>query len=121
MSNLKERWSDHEQVNVDDVASKEVETYIEKIEKVTESTASDQNTQTQQPADSQGQQALVSLPHTKSASEEKKKIILPMSEGTLIEGLKAGPDFGLRWLAEWCLMMIKKYPNRVFYSPVEHD
>lgn len=120
MSNLKERWSDRELTSVDDIALKEVEGYIEKIEKTTEVTVSDQNSQTQVVVNQSPVITQTQLRTTNNA-EEKKQIVLPISERKLVEGLKESPNLGLRWLAEWCLLMIKKYPTRVFYSPVEHD
>lgn len=98
-------------------AVREVESYIEKIEKQTEKTIQDK----------QGNQTVVSDLSTRGQSDDVKKsavavadvkkIVLPLSETDIMTGFKSGVFEGLRWLSEWCVMMIKKYPGRVFYSP----
>lgn len=48
-------------------------------------------------------------------SGKKTKIVLPLTEVELKQGLHHKVFDGFRWLAEWCNWMIKKYPGRVFY------
>lgn len=104
------------QPNVDEVALREVESYVEKIEKQTETSISDDknNNSSNVPLVSQKGQSSNTNQNDLSA---KKKIVLPIVESEVVDGLKAKPSLGLKWLSEWCLMMIKKYPGRVFYSP----
>jgi hypothetical protein len=94
--------------------------YVEKIEKQTE---------TQQPANTQPTQA--SSPNDSSvkdmgkivsaqfAVQIKPNITLPLDQREVVEGLHHRVWEGVRWLSEWCVMMIKKYPGRVFYLPPE--
>lgn len=48
-----------------------------------------------------------------SATAKKPKISLPLSKSGLVVGLKKGVGEAVRWLAEWCLRLIKIYPDRV--------
>ena len=98
----------------DNLASQEVESYIERVEKATEKTASDSNNDNSGSAPLPQQQP---SPQSLMVKSEKSKIFLPVSQSDLQIGLKEKTSFGIKWLAEWCLMMIKKYPGRVFYSP----
>lgn len=99
--------------DIDTIAQQEVDNYIEHIEKKTETQdAQSQSNQQQTVADDQQNQApAVSV----RPIEEKKNIVLPLQKEEISAGLHSNVASGLRWLAEWCLMMIRKYPGRVFY------
>lgn len=98
------------------LAVREVESYIEKVEKSTESTIKDnQNNQVGNATvvdQVQGNKTLTPL----VTDPNLKKIVLPLTEGDIVQGFKGNVFQGIRWLSEWCVMMIKKYPGRVFYS-----
>jgi hypothetical protein len=97
----------------------EVDGYIEKVEKGTE-VVMDQGLgavgKTNLPNSSKqtyvdmGQLVVQSL-----GGQQKAKVILPLTEEELKLGLHRKIVDGFRWLAEWCQMVIKKYPGRVFY------
>lgn len=53
------------------------------------------------------------------ASQTRPSIVLPMTQNEMEEGLHQKVWKSVRWASEWCLMMIKKYPGRVFYLPPE--
>ena len=93
--------------------------YVEKIEKQAE-TQQPANTQPQQPqtkkADVNDMGKIVSA---QFAIETKPNITLPMNQPEVVEGLHHKIWEGVRWLSEWCVLMIKKYPGRVFYLPPE--
>jgi len=94
--------------------------YVEKVEKQVE---------TQQQANQQPQQPKVSSQTTSDdmgkivsaqfAVQTKPKITLPLNQEGVLDGLHHSPWEGIRWLSEWCVMMIKKYPGRIFYLPPE--
>lgn len=93
--------------------------YVEKVEKQVE-TQQSTNTQPQQP---QEKKAVVNdmgkIVSAQFAIETKPNITLPMSREEVVEGLHQKIWKGVRWASEWCVMMIKKYPGRVFYLPPE--
>jgi len=93
--------------------------YVEKVEKQAE-TQRPTNAQPQQPqtkkADVNDMGKIVSA---QFAIETKPNITLPMSQREVVEGLHQKAWRGVKWAAEWCVMMIKKYPGRVFYLPPE--
>lgn len=101
---------------VDEVALKEVENYIEKVERQTEKSAADnnglQNNVGVRPSVNDTQTPIL----VGVADKKLEPIVLPITQKMLEVGLKDNPTSGFKWLAEWCLMMIRKYPNRVFYS-----
>lgn len=105
------------QLTPDEIALKEIQGYIDRVETQTETQQPQQITQ--QPV----QQPVQDLPVTSQTSvgamstEVKPKIQLPLDQAEVEGGLKKGVVEGIRWLAEWCVMMIKKYPGRVFYLP----
>jgi len=94
--------------------------FVEKVEKQVE---------TQKPASVQSQQPTATKQTTADdmgkivsaqfAQQTKPNIVLPESEQEVVEGLKHKVWESARWLSEWCVMMIKKYPGRVFYLPPE--
>ncbi len=107
---------------IDEIALGEVENYVEKVEGSTERTMSDnQNQQTQSNQSQQQNQVMLnSVAGSSTIKQDTKKIVLPIDEPVMYFGLRSSPSVGIKWLAEWCLMMIKKYPGRVFYSPTSN-
>ena len=97
------------------LAAAEVESYIEKIEKQAET----KPPTTPQPAQPTGGTTLADDAAKKAMSMapaiQKQTIILPLDEEGVKRGLHHKVIDGIRWLAEWSLYMIKKYPGRVFY------
>jgi hypothetical protein len=100
-----------------------VEGYIERIEKQSESQAQvpnnnpvvqDDSTKTS-PIPDMGQ-----LVASQMAQKTGGKIMLPLAKDELDVALHQKIGEGVRWLGEWCLMMIKKYPGRVFYLAKDH-
>jgi hypothetical protein len=100
----------------------EVQGYIEKIEKKSEVVTDQGNVGMVQPVGVQTQSPMNNDMATVVAQSIQKQgkpnIVLPLTEVELQEGLHHRVIDGIRWLAEWCRLMIKKYPGRVFY-PVE--
>ncbi len=118
----KEQLTPTEPKTIDEIAMSEVDNYIEKVEGSTERTASDNQSQQQQTNQIQPQTQSVQTSNVIGGNQQKevKKIVLPIDESVMRYGLKSKPAVGVKWLAEWCLMMIKKYPGRVFYSPTNN-
>ncbi len=118
----KEQLTPIEPKTVDEIAMSEVDNYIEKVEGSTERTVSDNQSQQQQTNQIQPQSQVVRVANLNGGNQQKetKKIVLPIDESMMQYGLKSKPAVGVKWLAEWCLMMIKKYPGRVFYSPTSN-
>lgn len=111
----KERESS--QLSVDETALKEVEGYIERIEKKTEnlvdkSGLSQSGTVSQAPTvtDDMGKTIMAA-----SKMSGKQRIVLPLDEEEIRKGLHHKMIDAVRWLAEWSVYIIKKYPGRVFY------
>ena len=105
-------------LSADEMALKEVDGYIEKIEKKTEvqpnQTGVTQVGSTTPPpsvSDASGKMIM------SSKSSAKPKIILPLDEEEIRQGLHHKMIDAIRWLAEWSVYIIKKYPGRVFYRP----
>jgi len=80
---------------------KEVANWLEKVEKGDVYLA-------KPVTDDQTGQTLVTAP-----SAQQPKIVLPLTRGQLIAGLKQKMNQAIRWLAEWCLRLIKMQPNQV--------
>ena len=101
----KEQLTPTEPKTIDEIAMSEVDNYIEKVE-----------------GSIQPQTQSVQTSNVIGGNQQKevKKIVLPIDESVMRYGLKSKPAVGVKWLAEWCLMMIKKYPGRVFYSPTNN-
>ncbi len=99
------------------LAAIEVEGYIEKIEKQAETKPPMAPAQPMQPtggttpADDAAKKVMSMAPKL-----QKQTIILPLDEEGVKRGLHHKVIDGIRWLAEWSLYMIKKYPGRVFYA-----
>lgn len=83
----------------------EVEGWLEKVEK--------EDSQLQQPvADQTTGQVIL------DDSQQQKpgfKVILPMSKDEVDKGLQHKVLDSVRWLAEWCIRMIKMFGNKVAY------
>jgi hypothetical protein len=106
------------QLTPDEIALREIQGYIDRAEHQAE---------TQQPQINKPQQ-VISTPQPPQVQHDKgttgilpvtvvKNITLPLNQAELETGLKKSIVDGVRWLSEWCVMMIKKYPGRVFYMP----
>lgn len=82
---------------------KEIEGWIEKVEKG--------DIYLSKPAtDDQGQVIVT------SSQAKPTKITLPLSKAGLVGGLKEGVEEAVRWLAEWCLRVIKMSPGKVLFK-----
>ncbi len=104
----------------DQIAVREVDNYIEKMEKKAENPVQDQQTppqQVQPPQTPTPQADMGKVVALQNAAVAKAKIVLPMNREEIEGGMKSKVVDSVRWLAEWCVMMIKKYPGRVFYMP----
>jgi hypothetical protein len=104
--------------SVDVEAVREVENYVERVEKQMEtkkpaSLLKPSSTQTVAP---QVQDDTGNLIMQAAQQQAKANIVLPLDEAEVREGLHHKIWDAVRWLSEWCVMMIKKYPGRVFYS-----
>lgn len=77
---------------------KEVQPYIEKIEK---------EIYLAKPVTDDYGQTLVTAP-----SAQPTQVILPISQSQLFYGLKQKVSESIRWLAEWCLRLIKIFGSR---------
>lgn len=104
-------------LSADEMALKEVDGYIEKIEKKAET----QSVQTGVTQSGHVSPPMVSDTSGKvimsSKSSAAPKIVLPLDEEEIRQGLHHKMIDAIRWLAEWSVYIIKKYPGRVFYRP----
>lgn len=106
------------QLTPDEIALREIEGYLDKVEHQTEN----QQNQTLKP---QTIQTLTTFPQSTGPISNTGQvplntaanIVLPLDQVGVQTGLGKNVIDGLRWLSEWCVMMIKKYPGRVFYMP----
>lgn len=98
------------------LAATEVEGYIEKIEKQAETkspnTVRPTPTTSSSLTDDAAKKVMGMMPKS-----PKQTIILPLDEEEVRRGLHHKVIDAIRWLAEWSVYMIKKYPGRVFYRP----
>lgn len=113
------RQETNQNTTIDERAVREVEGYIDKIERQVEITADQgqkQNTPSQ-PAVTKNPTIndMGSMVAQQAHSSGKLNIVLPIDETEVKKGLHHQVIDGARWLAEWCIFMIKKYPGRVFY------
>jgi len=94
--------------------------YVEKVEKQveTQQRVSPQPQQKQQTTDNQLSD-MGKVVSAQFAGATKPNIVLPLDQEEVVEGLHHKVWESIRWLSEWCVMMIKKYPGRVFYLPPE--
>ena len=82
----------------------EVEGWLEKVEK--------EDSQLQQPVtDDKGQVVLDDSQKQQSGF----KAILPLTKDEVNKGLQHKVIDSVRWLAEWCIRMVKMFGNRVAY------
>lgn len=108
----KRRQSSEEQ------AREQVESYIEKVEKKPEIDEDDQ-TGMKKGADDVQMPAQITDDDDQVVAEsvdEEPKIDLPLTEEEVREGLHHKIADSVKWLSEWCVYVIKKYPGRVFYK-----
>jgi len=106
-------------LSADELALKEVDGYIEKIEKETEKSAN-QSGLSQSGMSSPAPVVTDDLGKSIMAAAKmssKPKIVLPLDEEEIKQGLHHKMIDAIRWLAEWSVYIIKKYPGRVFYRP----
>lgn len=110
MANIKEQETSG---RPEDIAIKEVEGYIEAVEKQPEL----QQTPQLQPAPSQTPTppAVTDAAGQVVMQPAMPSINLPLSEPEVREGLHHPVVEAFRWLSEFCVYLIKKYPGRVFY------
>ena len=115
MANLEREIS--RQLTPEEIAEQQIEGYLERVEKQVEidkDIASMVQTPPQMPqiiADDQGQVVAQAIP--------EDAIDLPLTQNQVEEGLHHPVVDAVRWLAEFCVMIIKKYPGRVFYRRQE--
>lgn len=85
----------------------EVESWLEKLEK--------EDTRLQQPVvdDSSTGSGQVVLDNTQPSNF---KVVLPLTKDEVEKGLKDKVVNSVRWLAEWCMRMIKMFGNKVVYK-----
>lgn len=101
-------------INPDELAATEVSGYIERIERQAE---------TKPPTTATSGQPLAGMAAAAAAKQamavgpkpQKQQIVLPLDEEGVRRGLHHKIWEAIRWLAEWSVYMIKKYPGRVFY------
>lgn len=103
---LNQLFSDNEKYPVTDAEpnpeiSKDVEPYIEKIEK---------DTYLAKPITDDYGQSLVSPP-----SPQKPNIILPLTKSKYEFGLTQKVSESIRWLAAWCGRLIKIFGTRISF------
>jgi hypothetical protein len=80
---------------------KEIEPYIQKIEK---------EIYLSKPITDDFGQTLVT-----ASSAQPTQIILPITQKTLLVGLKQSVNESVRWLAEWCLRIFKIFGQRAIF------
>lgn len=108
------------QPNLEERALRAVDEYIEQVEKKAENpfqpNISGGQTPTQVSSTAQAVPSDMGVLVSQSlGSKGPGKIVLPLDEGEVKEGLHRKVLDSFRWVAEWCNYMIKKYPGRVFY------
>lgn len=116
MANVKEVESRSR--SVDQEALKEVEGYVERVEKQmeTKKPVGPLRPTTSSSAPPQVQDDAGNLVMQAAQQQKKVNIVLPLDEKQVRDGLHHKLVDAVRWLAEWCVLMIKKYPGRVFYK-----
>ena len=111
------------QKTAEQIAAEEIDNYLERVEKQVEvdgdgggvrPVVSGQVSLPKQIVDDQGQVVARSVP-------SEMEIVLPLTEKEMKTGLKSKVSNSLRWLAEWSVMIIKKYPGRVFYKQTDNE
>lgn len=111
------------QKTAEEIATEEIDSYLEWVEKQVEvdddgggvrPVVGGQVNLPKQIVDDQGQVVAQSVP-------DEEEIVLPLTENEMKTGLKSKVSNSLRWLAEWSVMIIKKYPGRVFYRQASNE
>jgi len=106
------------QLTPDEIASREIEGYLDKVEHQAETQLPQTAKVTLAPTPpASGQVSSTTTDFSQAPGLGATKIVLPLDQAEVEGGLSRGILEGFRWLAEWCVMMIKKYPGRVFYLP----
>lgn len=105
----------------DEIATKEVENYVERVERQVERYVPDDPNKTNSQTSQTTTQLNQVKPNSGTNVVQKPSIVLPLDQNEVLFGLKRSVADGFRWVAEWCVMMIKKYPGRVFYSPSSNN
>lgn len=82
----------------------EVQEYVEKVDK--------ENTELQKNVVHEGQPVV-----QPAMSVQEPSIMLPLTQPGLAVAIKQKVTMSARWLAEWCVRIIKKFHGRVFYAP----
>lgn len=86
--------------------SKELEPFVQKIEK---------EIYLAKPVNDDQGQPVVTAPSAQSA-----QIVLPLSQKQLLYGLKQSVDDSIRWLAEWCLRLVKIFGQKITFRKEDH-
>ena len=87
----------------------EVESWMEKLEK--------ENEQLDKPVtDDQGQTVLDDIDDVDDKKKPQFKVVLPMTKEEMEKGLHHKVASSARWLAEWCIRMIKMFHGKVAYK-----
>jgi len=88
----------------------EVESWLEKLEKEDKSL--------QQPVmdDSTGQVILDSTKGGQGSQKGDFKVVLPLTKDEVEKGLHHKVVDSIRWMAEWCIRMIKMFGKKVAYK-----
>lgn len=100
-------------------ARQQIEGYIEKVEKRPEIDKDDQGVMQKVGGDDAQMPKQITDDDGKVVAEavvEEPEIDLPLTEEEVREGLHHKIMDNIRWLAERCVYIIKKYPGRVFYK-----
>ena len=82
----------------------EVQEFVEKVEK--------ENLELEKQVVHKGQPVVQPM-----VSVDEPKIVLPLSQLGITVSVKKKVSMSARWLAEWCVRIIKKFHGRVFYAP----
>lgn len=102
------------QLTPEEIAEQQVEGYLEQVEHWPEISGDVAGMTQAQPVmqpeiiDDQGQVVATAIP--------ENAIDLPLTQTQVEEGLHHPIVDAIRWLSEFCVMIIKKYPGRVFYK-----
>lgn len=100
-------------------ALEEIQGYIEQTEKKPEIPADISQILQQLPSAQPPLQTPVTDNNGKVVMQnaaQQPPIILPLDQAELEKGLHMKVLDSLRWLSEQCVMLIKKYPGRVFFN-----
>jgi len=84
----------------------EIEGWLEKLER--------EDSQLQQPVTDQAT-GQTGVSDSTTQQQSGFKVVLPMTKDEVERGLKQKVVNSVRWLAEWCIRMIKMFGNKVAY------